>query len=104
MVRVGKTSRLVFDKGGTAATSLPINRNGFPSMRTMLVNRWARPVQWVVLTSVSLSAWDQILKYGSHATSGTAGGRNGADAACAQPARQAQIRTSKVRQYFFIIE
>ncbi len=41
----------------------------------MLVRRCGLPVQCVVPVSVSLSAGDQMLKYGSHATSGTDGGR-----------------------------
>src|SRR2546425_3102632 len=50
-------------------------RNPFPSIRTKLVSRCGLPVQWTVSASVSLSAGDQMLKYGSHVTSGTAGGR-----------------------------
>ena len=36
--------------------------------------RCSLPVQWTVLPSVSRSAGDQILKYGSHATRGVDGG------------------------------
>src|SRR5438128_7600019 len=53
----------------------PINRAVSPSMRISDVSGWARPVQGTVATSVSRSAGDQIEKYGSCATSGTAGGR-----------------------------
>src|SRR5262245_33014461 len=52
-----------------------MRRKAFPSIRTRLVNRCGAPVQWVVPVSVNLSAGDQMLKYGSHATSGTEGGR-----------------------------
>jgi hypothetical protein len=40
------------------------------------------PVQCRVISSVGRSANDQMLKYGSCVTSGTAGGRN--DAVCAE--------------------
>src|SRR5438552_18721298 len=75
MVRVGSTSRFVCGSAGIFAGSLPITRNPLPSIRTKLVSRCGLPVQWTVSASVSLSAGDQMLKYGSHATSGTAGGR-----------------------------
>ena len=81
IVRVGKTSTPVCGSAGTAAGSLPITRNALPSIRTRLVRRCGLPVQCVVSASVSLSPGDQMLKYGSCATSGTAGGRSGASAA-----------------------
>src|SRR3954469_10857815 len=49
-------------------------------MRMRLTSAFSAPVQWVVLRSVSLSACDQTLRYGSLVTSGTAGGRNGGPA------------------------
>ena len=52
-----------------------MTRKVFPSIRTRLVSRCGLPVQWVVSASVNLSAGDQMLKYGSHATNGTEGGR-----------------------------
>ena len=76
IVRVGWTSSCVCGKTGSLAGSLPISRKTFPSIRTRLVSRCALPVQCIVSASASLSAGDQMLKYGSHATSGTAGGRN----------------------------
>src|SRR5712691_10468427 len=48
----------------------------------------ARPVQCTVAASVSLSAGDQMEKYGSCATSGTAGGRNTDGVACAGAGRE----------------
>ena len=53
-----------------------MSRKVFPSMRTRLVSRCGLPVQCVVSRSVNLSACDQMLKYGSTATRGTAGGAN----------------------------
>src|ERR1039458_297172 len=47
-------------------------------MRTSADKLLGLPVQWVVPVSVRRSAADQMLKYGSWATSGTAGGRMGA--------------------------
>src|ERR1035438_1775538 len=52
-----------------------MTRKFFPSIFTNPVNCRALPVQCVVSASVSLSAGDQRLKYGSQATSGTDGGR-----------------------------
>src|SRR6266536_3439608 len=98
MVRVGKTSSPVCGSAGAEATSVPIKRKGLPSIRTMLVRRCARPVQWVVFTSVNLSACDQMLKYGSQATSGTAGGRNGA--AMAERAQRTVQNTGRGRNDF----
>ena len=51
-------------------------RYGFPSIRTMLHMALIAPVQCRGQSSVNLSAGDQMLKYGSWTTSGTAGGRN----------------------------
>src|ERR1035441_7983603 len=47
-------------------------------MRTSADKLLGLPVQWVVPASVRRSAADQMLKYGSWATSGTAGGGMGA--------------------------
>jgi hypothetical protein len=47
-------------------------------MRTSRDRLFGFPVQWIVPVSVNRSAADQMLKYGSWATSGTAGGRSGA--------------------------
>src|ERR1035437_100089 len=47
-------------------------------MRTSADKLLGLPVQWVVPVSVRRSAADQMLKYGSWASSGTAGGRIGA--------------------------
>src|SRR5436305_13883051 len=44
-------------------------------MRISAVKMFGFPVQCVVALSVKRSAADQMLKYGSWATSGTAGGR-----------------------------
>jgi hypothetical protein len=43
----------------------PISRNASPSTRMNDVIGCALPVQWTVAASVSLSAGDQIEKYGS---------------------------------------
>ena len=40
---------------------------------------WGVPVQWLLQPSVSRSAADQMLKYGSQTTSGAAGGRRATD-------------------------
>src|SRR5579864_208067 len=44
-------------------------------MRTSPVRRWTLPVQWRVGPAFRSSVMDQILKYGSCVTKGTAGGR-----------------------------
>ena len=75
-VRVGST--VAYPTWGIASTPLgssPISRSGVPSTRIMPVSRFARLVQWRVTSSVSLSALDQMLNSGLHATSGTDGGR-----------------------------
>jgi hypothetical protein len=53
-----------------------MSRYALPSIRTKLTNGCARRVQWRVTSSVSRSDMDQMLKYGSLVTKGTAGGRN----------------------------
>src|SRR5258705_3536608 len=76
MLRVGVTSRFVWARAGTAAGSLLMMRKALPSTRTRLERRWGFPVQWTVSASARWSAGDQMLKYGSQATSGTDGGRS----------------------------
>ena len=53
----------------------PMMRNAWPSMRTREVSGCGFPVQCRVGPPVNSSFADQMLKYGSHVTSGTAGGR-----------------------------
>ena len=76
---------LVYNSAGTLAGSLPISRNPLPSIRTRPVSRCGFPVQCTVSASDNLSPGDQMLKYGSHATSGTEGGRSGAACAMVAP-------------------
>lgn len=55
-----------------------MTRNVLPSMRARAVSVFGLPVQWRVPSAFRRSAIDQMLKYGSCATSGTAGGLMGA--------------------------
>src|SRR5437764_9373003 len=81
----------------------------------MLVSAWGARVQWRVVSSVRRSAQDQMLKYGSFATSGTAGGRSAGPggaagapgavppgAASARPARRVR-RVRNVRIFIGIL-
>ena len=54
---------------------LPKKRYVLPSMLAVPVRAFRPPVQCTVSASVSRSAGDQMLKYGSCATRGTEGGR-----------------------------
>ena len=55
-----------------------MKRNVLPSIRTSPSIDCTTPVQWRAGSSVSLSAIDHTLKYGSWVISGTAGGRKAA--------------------------
>src|SRR5690242_14582759 len=77
MVRVGSTFKSVCPIAGVVLLrrSDPKYRYVFPSIRTKPCIDCTVPVQWRVGPSVSLSFIDQMLKYGSCAINGTAGGR-----------------------------
>src|SRR4051812_46974122 len=81
---------------------LPMRTYALPSMRMIAVIALIAPVQWCGQSALSLSLKDQTEKYGSCATSGTAGGRMGARGTCAATARakvmtaSATIRIGKV--------
>src|SRR4051812_514987 len=72
---------------------LPMRTYGLPSMRIIAVIALIAPVQWCGQSVLSLSLNDQTEKYGSCATSGTAGGRMGARGTCAVVAR-AKVMTA----------
>jgi hypothetical protein len=74
-VRVGVIFRSVCNITGTAGLAFPRYRYVFPSTRRSPFNGWIAPVQCLVGPSVSRSALDQMLKYGSCTTRGVAGGR-----------------------------
>ena len=80
--------------GAASAGCRPTTRSDWPSMRRVPCKGWGRPVQWVVSQSVSRSAGDQMLKYGSCATSGTAGARK--STGCANAALLVNNHTRKV--------
>src|SRR5262245_20354778 len=86
MVRVGRTWRPVCASAGASAGFAPATRYVLPSIRTSEKSVCGFPVQWRVSASFNRSLNDQTLKYGSDATSGTAGGRKaavaGGSAAC----------------------
>src|ERR1041385_3324980 len=64
-------------------------------MFIQLVSRCRFPVQCTVSASVNLSAGDQMLKYGSHATSGTDGGRKVGGGSAAPSARATKVKKNK---------
>src|SRR5690242_15660895 len=100
MVRVGRTVTRVCGNAGTSVGSAPAMRYGLPSMRTRLRSVWGRPVQCLVSASVRASLNDQTLRYGSHVTSGTAGGRSaGRGAALVRDAQDnsAPVRSANVK-------
>src|SRR6478672_11106687 len=66
-------------------------------MRTRLISVCGLPVQWCVSASFKRSLNDQTLRYGSHVTSGTAGGRNGA--ACAS----VEMRSTNGSAFLFML-
>src|SRR5579864_4831395 len=70
----------------------PITRTVSPSIRISDVSGCARPVQCTVAASVSRSAGDQMEKYGSEATRGTAGGRSTEAPAAADTGRSGTSR------------
>ena len=89
-VCVGRTFVDSCGNAGTSAGVAPQRRHVRPSASSSTVIGCFAPDQWVVSTSVSLSAALHTLKNGSTETSGTAGGRK----ACAAAA-QANAQTVK---------
>src|SRR5438477_7580540 len=72
---------------GVERGKAPIQRNICPSILASPISGCAVPVQWRVGASVKESFIDQMLKYGSCVTSGTAGGRK----VCVQAAVESKM-------------